>query len=69
MAIKGTTGKTSRTILLHVIMGALQAGLGMGQLMQQMFTPEQYMVIFMILSGIHTGLGIYLRTITTEPLS
>jgi len=68
MKTAGSTGKTSRTLVLHGVFGALQSGLGLLQVIQGILTPEQYVMVAMVITGLHSAIGWKLRQVTTGPL-
>lgn len=61
-------GGISKTLLANWLFGAAQAALGMMQIIQGILSPEQYVVVAMVITGIHSAAGHYIRTITTGPL-
>lgn len=69
MKLLGTNGKMSRTIKFNLIMGALEAAMGSLHLFQSFLLPEQFAIVTMVLGIVHGVGGIYLRTITTTPLT
>jgi len=38
-------------------------------LLAPMLTPDQFAIVSLVIGGIHAMGGVYLRTITTQPLS
>jgi len=69
MKTNGSTGKTSKTLMLHAVFGAVQAGFGSLQIMQGFLSPEVYVVTATVITGLHSALGWYIRHMTTGPLN
>ena len=69
MKIKGSTGKVSRTIIFNSMMIVIDVLVANIQLFNEVLTPTQFAITFVVL-GIAQKLGnVYLRTQTTKPLS
>ena len=68
MKTTGSSGKTSKTLLLHAVFGALQSALGLMQVIQGILSPESYVVVAMLITGAHSALGWKIRHMTTGPL-
>jgi len=59
----------SKTIIFNVLMAGIEFLHGSVQLFQPMVSPEHFALISLVLGMIHGMGGVYLRTITTTPLS
>lgn len=59
----------SKTIIFNIAMAGIEFLHGSIQLFQPLVTPEHFALISLVLGAIHGMGGVYLRTITTIPLS
>lgn len=59
----------SRTILFHVAMAAVESIHASIAILQPILTMEQFAAVSLIIGAIHSGGGVYLRTITSEPVA
>lgn len=68
MKINGSNGGISRTLQFQVLMGIVEAVLGSLQLIEDIMTPTQFVVLFFVLAVIQKAGNTYLRTKTIGPL-
>jgi len=59
----------SKTIQFNTVMGLIDMGVANAALLQDLLTVKEFAVAMLILKSVQTVGNIYLRTITTEPLS
>lgn len=64
-----TRALRSKTILFNLVMGAVEFAHGSMQLLQPLLDQETFILTSFALGMVHTVGGLYLRTITTQPLS
>lgn len=59
----------SRTIKFNIAMAVIGSIHTSIALLQPILTLEQFAVVSLLLGAIHAGGGVYLRTITSEPVA
>lgn len=59
----------SKTIRWNMIMAALQTMNGMVMMLEPLVAPEAFVAISIIIAVMHSVGGVYIRSITTKPLS
>jgi len=59
----------SKTIQFNAVMGVIDMFVANAALLQDLITVKEFAVTMLVLKSVQTVGNLYLRTITTEPLS